>query len=112
MFKIKGVTLPAACCDDVADFCRAESSAWWVTAVVVVAVLGAAQIARLVGMVVEGAAVSAEAGEGPGLGLQGLRASAGCRECVRVSLSAPDWQIEGGRLSGGRVQVRIHLWGR
>lgn len=95
------------------DFCRAENSAWWAIAAVVVAVLGAAQIvARLVGMVVEGAAVSAEAGEGLGLGLQGPRASAGCRECVRVSLSAPDWQIEGGRQSGGRVQVRIHLWGR
>lgn len=95
------------------DFCQAESSAWWATAAVAVAVLGAAQIAaRLVGMVVEGAAVSAEAGEGPGLGLQGPRASAGCRECVRVSLSVQDWQIEGGRRSGGRVQVRIHLWGR
>lgn len=82
-------------------------------AVVVVVVLGAAQIvARLVGMVVEGAAVSAEAGEGLGLGLQGLRASAGCRECVRVSLSALDWQIEGERQSEGKEQVQIHLWGR
>lgn len=91
-----------------ADFYQAESSALWATAAVVVAVLEAVQIvARPVGT-----AVSAEAVEGLGLGVQGLRASAGCRECVRVSQSALDWQIEGGKQSGGRVQVRIHLLGR
>lgn len=96
------------------DFFQAESSALWATAAaVVVAALEAVQIvARHVGMSVEGEAVTAEAVEGLGLGLQGPRASAGCRECVRVSLSALDWQIEGGKQSGGRVQVRIHLWGR
>lgn len=73
-----------------ADFFQAESSALWATAAV--AVLEAVQIvARPVGMSEEGEAVSAEAVEGLGLGLQGPQASAGCRECVRASLSALDW---------------------
>ncbi len=90
------------------DFFQAESSALWATAAV--AVLEAVQIvARPVGMSEEGEAVSAETVEGLGLGLQGLRASAGCRECVRASPSALNWQIEGGKQSGGRVQVQIPL---
>lgn len=79
----------------------------WATAAVVVVLEVVQIVARPVGMAVEGEAV-----EGLGLGLQDPRVSAGCRECVRVSQSALDWQIEDGKQSGGRVQVRIHLLGR
>lgn len=69
-------------------------------------------VARPAGMAEGEEVVSAEAGEDIGLGLLGQRASAGCRECVRACPSAPDWQTEGGRRSGGRGQGQKHLRGR
>lgn len=97
-----------------AGSCRAEGSAWWATAVVVVAVVLVAEqtVARPAGTDAWVEVASAEIEEDPGLGLLGLKASAGCRECVKVSQAAPDWQTEDGRRFGERGRAQTHLQGR